>query len=173
MKPNPKAWLMPPKIKVYEALGCLADGRVEVVDDKTAKVWSSNKNKFYTVLYDGDRAIVANDNGSYWQRYLGYPAIAFLIKIGKIKHDEEVSRWLKAVNWQDINQKFRRDYEKTIEFVLKEVEKRGGSAEKLKKQVDDISRQIKQLKPVYYKTRLRPPKTIKDSQLIFDSVYPK
>lgn len=44
-------WLQPPIIKVYEALGALADDRIKVKGN-TAKVYSSSGNKFYTVTYD-------------------------------------------------------------------------------------------------------------------------
>jgi len=44
-------WKHPPIIKIYEALGSVADGRVEV-SGNTAKVFSSSGNKFYVVSYD-------------------------------------------------------------------------------------------------------------------------
>src|ERR1700733_3253094 len=60
-------WKQPPVIKIYEALGAVADGRVEVSGD-TAKVYSSTGNKFYDVTYDpAEQAIMTNDNGSYWK----------------------------------------------------------------------------------------------------------
>jgi hypothetical protein len=37
-------WKLPPIIKVYEALGCIADGRIHV-DGDSAKVYSSSGNK--------------------------------------------------------------------------------------------------------------------------------
>ena len=68
-------WEHPPIIKIYEALGAVADNRVEL-SENTAKVFSSSGNKFYDVSYDRDsNSIMTNDNGSYWKGYLGYPAI--------------------------------------------------------------------------------------------------
>jgi len=69
-------WKQPPIIKVYEALGSIADGRI-TVEGNTAKIYSSSGNKFYEVTYDPDTSsIMCNDNGSYWAGYLGYPAIS-------------------------------------------------------------------------------------------------
>ena len=44
-------WMIPPVIKVYEALGAVVDGRVELLDggDVDAKAWSFLRNKFYVV----------------------------------------------------------------------------------------------------------------------------
>ncbi|OHB17298.1 MAG: hypothetical protein A2749_00855 [Parcubacteria group bacterium RIFCSPHIGHO2_01_FULL_45_26] len=69
--------------KVYEALGAITDGRVEVIGN-TAKVYSSSRNKFYDVAYDASKnasrpdsgqAIMSNDNSAYWKGELGYPAM--------------------------------------------------------------------------------------------------
>lgn len=111
-------WEHPPVIKIYEALGSVADGRVEV-SGNTGKVFSSTGNKFYEVSYDpGTKAIMANDNGSYWKGYLGYPSIAFLMKIGALSYDDKIATILKGVAWKDINQKFKNNFEKTLEFIL-------------------------------------------------------
>src|SRR3989339_2007322 len=111
-------WKHPPIIKIYEALGAVADGRVEV-GGNTAKVFSSSGNKFYDVSYDKEKnAIMANDNGSYWKGYLGYPAIAFLMKTGVLSFDEKTASLLENIAWKDINQKFKNDFDKTLEFIL-------------------------------------------------------
>ena len=111
-------WKQPPIIKVYEALGAVADGRVEVAGN-TAKVYSSTRNKYYDVAYDPEaQAIMTNDNGSYWKGYLGYPAIAFLMQIGVLSYDEKVGELLKGIAWKDINQKFKNDFDKTLAYIL-------------------------------------------------------
>ena len=46
-------WAIPPKIKIYEALGCMGDKRIEV-SENTGKVFSSSRGKYYTVNFDGD-----------------------------------------------------------------------------------------------------------------------
>ena len=111
-------WHHPPIIKIYEALGAVADDRVEVLEN-TAKVYSSTRNKYYDVVYDpNNQAIMANDNGSYWKGYLGYPSIAFLMKIGVLSYDQNIGESLKDIAWKDINQKFKNDFDKTLEYIL-------------------------------------------------------
>lgn len=111
-------WKHPPLIKIYEALGAVADGRIEVTGDQ-AKIYSSSGNKFYTVRYDPTtKSIMANDNGSFWKGYLGYPAIAFLMKIRVLPYEEEVGVLLKDINWKDINQHYKNDFDKTLGFIL-------------------------------------------------------
>jgi hypothetical protein len=113
-------WKHPPIAKIYEAFGAVADGRVHV-SGNSAEVLSSSGNKFYTVTFDPiSRAIMANDNASFYKGYLGYPAIAFLMLIGEIKYSTVVSTKLKGIAWKDINQMFKNDFEKTIAFILKE-----------------------------------------------------
>ena len=112
------AWGTPPDIKVYEALGAVSDGRVEL-DGDTAKVWSSSRNKHYDVSYDPEaHAIMSNDNASYWKGDLGYPSIAFLMARGVIPYDEELGALMSNIAWKDINQQFKNDFAKTLAFIL-------------------------------------------------------
>lgn len=110
-------WQHPPVIKIYEALGAIADKRVEIAGN-TAKVYSSSGNKFYGVSYDpANNAIMANDNGSYWKGYLGYPSIAFLLKIGLLDLRPDLADLLKGIKWKDINQRFKNDFAKTLSHI--------------------------------------------------------
>lgn len=116
-------WKPAPRVKLYEAIGAVADDRIrDIADDgsvKTAKVYSSSGNKYYDVSYDQSAsAIMCNDNGSYWKGYLGYPAIAFLMKMGILSYDPKIGELLKGVAWKDINQKFDNDFEKAVESIL-------------------------------------------------------
>ncbi|MFA6315274.1 MAG: hypothetical protein WC648_02825 [Candidatus Paceibacterota bacterium] len=129
-------WKHPPIIKIYEALGSVADGRVEV-DGNTAKIYSSSRNKYYDVLYDPNNgSIMTNDNGSYWKGYLGYPAIAFLMKIGSLSHDPDLAELLKGIAWKDINQKFKNDFDKTLEYILSD------KTDDNRKQLEDYARKV-------------------------------
>lgn len=104
--------------KVYEALGTIADGRMELTGN-TAKSYSSTRNKFYTITYDPEKnAIMSNDNSSYYKGELGYPSIALLMKLGVLSYDKECADILKGVAWKDINQKFKNDFEKALDFIL-------------------------------------------------------
>ncbi len=112
-------WKQPPLIKIYEALGAVADDRIHL-SENTAKVYSSSGNKFYDVSYDPEKqAIMANDNGSYWQGYLGYPSIAFLFKAGLLEFRPDLAELLKDIKWKNINQMFKDDFEKTLEYIEK------------------------------------------------------
>lgn len=114
-------WKHPPIIKIYEALGAVADERVHL-STNSAKIYSSSGNKFYTVDYDPNaRAIMVNDNGSFYKGYLGYPAIAFLMLSGEISYSPKVAEYLKDIPWKDINQKFKNDFDKTLEFILNDM----------------------------------------------------
>lgn len=63
-------WTHPHISKLYEALGTIADGRVEIDPNNRnkAKIYSSSRGKFYEISYDPENhAIMANDNASYWK----------------------------------------------------------------------------------------------------------
>lgn len=114
-------WSIPPIEKVYEALGSVADGRVEI-SGNTAKVFSSSGNKSYDVIFDPDaRAIMMNDNASYWKGYLGYPGIAYLMAIGELSYDPEIAKLLAGIPWKDINQKFKNDFTAALEYILENL----------------------------------------------------
>jgi hypothetical protein len=131
-------WKLPPIIKVYEALGCVADGRIKV-EGNVAKVYSSSGNKFYTVTYDPAlNSIMCNDNGSYWQGYLGYPAIAFLLKAGIIPYSQSSANLLKDIMWKDLNQSFKNDFDKTEKYCKNLVVERHGNLPLLLKEIEAI-----------------------------------
>jgi hypothetical protein len=119
-------WKMPPLIKIYEALGALGDGRVRLDDERHASVLSSDRSKTYHVETSADgREISSNDNASYWQGYLGYPAIAVMLKRGLCALRPEAVSALNGVPWKELNQRFRHDYSRTIGEVLRRAEERG------------------------------------------------
>lgn len=120
---------MPPPIKVYEAIGAIGDRRVRAIDDaqKAWEVGSSDGAKKYRVEISGDgQEISSNDNASYWQGYLGYPAIAALIARGKLHASVEATRMLAEIPWKELNRRFKNDYERTTAEVARTVAERGG-----------------------------------------------
>lgn len=136
-------WKHPPIIKIYEALGSVADNRVEV-SRNTAKVYSSSGNKFYDVSYDSEKnAIMANDNGSYWKGYLGYPAIAFLFKVGLLDLKPDMADLLKGIKWKDVNQKFKNDFDKTLLYIEESLNVE--EKEKLSAYVQEVDQKITKL----------------------------
>ena len=111
-------WRIPPLIKIFEALGAVADGRVEIIDDFHAKVTSSSGKKIYDVSFDLQTCeLSVNDNGSYYQGYAGYPALAFLMIRGFLPFNEKLSVNLKGIQWKQLNQENKNDFDKTVAFL--------------------------------------------------------
>lgn len=117
-------WKYPSATKIYEALGAVADNRIEV-SGNTGTCYSSSGNKHYDITYDPIlNAIMSNDNTSYWTGELGYPAVAFLLKSGVLEYRHDLAELLKGVAWKDINQKFKNDFDAALEYVLQDMEAR-------------------------------------------------
>ncbi len=151
-------WKIPPKIKIYEALWTIADNRIELIDNEI-RVYSSSRNKYYNIRYDEkENAIMANDNGSFWQWYLGYPSIAYLMYIGKISYDNKFAQALKGIDWKDINQKFKNNWEKTEELVNSIIEEKGLVLSEFLEEIDNIQKQIIDLDINKLGKRKKPPK---------------
>jgi hypothetical protein len=150
-------WKLPPPIKVYEALGSIADSRV-TLHDGGASVGSSSGNKVYEVTYDRvSKEIGANDNASYWRGYLGYPAIAYLLMTGTIPYDQHVAVSLRGIPWKDVNTKFKNDYEKTLGYVEEHIAKAQGDASAVRNQVGSIMAQLAALPLKRGQSRPKPP----------------
>jgi len=148
-------WKHPPIIKIYEALGSVADNRVEV-SGNIAKVYSSSGNKFYEVSYDAEKnAIMANDNGSYWKGYLGYPAISFLFMAGLLEFRPDIANLLKGIKWKDINQKFKNDFNKVLQYIEEPLS--AGDKEKLSVYVQEVDRKITELDLSLLGEKITPP----------------
>ena len=131
-------WKLPPKIKIYEALGAIADGRIEI-SGNSAKVYSSSRGKFYTATFDPTTSgIMCNDNGSYWADYLGYPAIAYLLATGVIPYSPTSAVLLKDIKWKDVNTQFNNDWAQTEQYCHKLVKERGGNLPSLLADIDSI-----------------------------------
>ncbi len=151
-------WKLPPKIKIYEALGCLADGRLKKIDNDI-RVYSSSRNKYYTVQYDENKnAIMANDNGSFWVGYLGYPSIAYLMKIGKLPFNQQYSKALKDIPWKDINLKNKNNFAKTILEVDEILKQKDVDLKKFYNFLDKIKKTIKEKGLVLLGAKQRPPR---------------
>jgi hypothetical protein len=119
-------WKMPPIAKVYEAIGALGDGRVTITDSTRASVKSSDGSKLYEVEISGDgREISSNDSASYWQGYLGYPAIAVMLARGLYGPRADVVKALSGIPWKELNTRFRNNYDRTIAEVLQQAEQNG------------------------------------------------
>lgn len=150
-------WLIPPKIKIYEALGAIGDKRISIKSNE-AEVFSSSGGKSYLVKYDPkSNSILANDNGSYWKGYLGYPSIAFLMLKGILRYDQKFSEALKGIQWKDVNVKFKNDFEKTEKYVQELLLKNGINLDEFLSEVDNIHQRIKEIKFKILSPKIKPP----------------
>ena len=148
-------WDTPPIIKIYEAIGAVADSRLQL-SDNTAKCFSSSGNKYYDVIYDPEKnAIMTNDNGSYWKGYLGYPAIAFLLQKELLPYNKELALTLKGIPWKDINQELKNDFEKTLAFILEPLDKKPRT--NLEDYAVSLLTQVIELKLEKLGKRIKPP----------------
>jgi hypothetical protein len=112
-----KPWNPPPPLKIYEALGALADGRVNEAGAGQATVTSSEGNKRYTVAWDSaTRTIASNDNASFWQGYLGYPGLAYLMLKGELPFDPALAARFAGIEWKKINTSLK-DPAKVVQFL--------------------------------------------------------
>lgn len=139
-------WNTPPTIKIYEALGCIADERI-IEENNIVKVYSSSGNKYYTIEYDEKKnAIMSNDNGSYYIGYLGYPSIAYLMLNNTLSFNEEYAQALKGIHWKDLNTKYNNDYFLVEEYIHKEhLEKYNINIAEFRMLVERILEEIKKL----------------------------
>ncbi len=107
-------WKIPHKIKIYEALGAIADNRLEI-SSSGVKLYSSSRNKFYSIVYDSKtNSIMCNDNASYFEETLGYPAIAYLMEVGEIDYNKLYSQALKNIYWKELNSKYDKNKGKGV-----------------------------------------------------------
>ena len=150
-------WKIPPKIKIYEALGCISDKRI-IEEDGEIHIYSSSKNKFYIVKYsESENSIMCNDNGSYYKNYLGYPSIAYLMYIGKIEYNEKYSRALKGIKWKDLNQKYNNDFKKTEKNIRNSLILQGINLKEFDEELDRVMNQIKKLNLNLLGNKIIPP----------------
>lgn len=137
------SWALPPIEKIYEAYSAIADGRVKLLGGY-AEVSSSDYSKQYTVEWNGG-VYYSNDNASYWQGYFGYPVIAVLMLQGRLKYDCAVPEYFKSVNWKQLNSQYKNKYDKAADSVLERLASEGKDIESIKRDVENIYGQIKQL----------------------------
>ncbi len=150
MAPNlAEPWKMPPLAKIYEAIGAIGDGRVRLEDERRATVVSSDRSKTYQVEISEDgREISSNDNASYWQGYLGYPAIAVMLVRGLYPVRQEVIAALSGIPWKELNRRFRNDYERTVDEVMRRAEERGFDSGFIATQAGAVLSRLREFAPL-------------------------
>ena len=144
----------PPLIKFYEAIWCIADERIEIQDNNwlfdswviEAKIFSSSKQKFYTVKYsESENAIMMNDNWAYWKWYLWYTWIALLLQIGKLELKREFLSYLKWIKRKDINTKNKNDFDKTKQEVDEIIVSMWWDLDWFQKYLSDLENKVRKL----------------------------
>mgnify|MGYP001772501258 CR=1 FL=1 len=123
----------PPRIKILEAAGSIADGRVKILRDEASRVeaivGSSLGDRSYRVVLSiaGPKAVMASsdDNGTRFRGYIGYPIVAVMMLKGLLPRDPVVEEALRGVQWRVLNERFK-SYERVLEEVFKSVESRLG-----------------------------------------------
>jgi hypothetical protein len=150
MAPNARPpWKMPPLVKIYEAFGALGDGRVQLEDERHGQVLSSDRSRTYRVEISADgREISSDDNASYWQGYLGYPAIAVMLARGLCPVRSEVISALTGIAWNELNRRFRNDYTRTIEAAMKRAEERGFDPRMIAAEAETVLAKLNEFAPL-------------------------
>ena len=143
----------PPIEKILEAYTAIADGHVKLENDQ-ALVTSSNEAKTYTVPFH-DNTYTSNDNASYWQGYLSYPGIAVLMLQGKLPYDKELAQQFAGVDWNKINQEYKRNYAQAADAVMTA---KGIDKKKAETELHHVYDALKQLPIIVKRGSLRPPK---------------
>ncbi len=113
---------MPPRIKVLEALGAIADGRVEVINENEALIRSSDGTRTYKVYVNvSRREIDSTDNGTVYRGYVGYPIISFLMIKKLLPVNERLMQSLRGIPWKKLNEEYK-NYAKVMEVIIRDRE---------------------------------------------------
>lgn len=149
----------PPKDEhlIYEALSAIADGRIELIDDNTAKCTSTSRGKYYTISYEEPNLIMSNDNMAFYREEVSYPMVAMLLELGKFKYDTGILTSLKGIKWKDINQKNKNDYMKSVREVLKGLKSQSVDTDLIKAEVKKIFHWIIRLGLNKLGSKVKPP----------------
>ncbi|MCP1225855.1 hypothetical protein [Sebaldella sp. S0638] len=148
---------LPPVEKIYEAYSAISDKRI-VMEENSAKVFSSDKSKEYTVTWNDD-IYSSNDNASYWQGYAGYPMIAVLMLQNRISFDSSVTEFFKNINWKELNAKYKGKYSKAVDEIMEGLKNSGVDTDKIYEETDKIFEELKNLDIQCKRSSLRPPKS--------------
>lgn len=142
----PEYLRQPPRIKVLEAIGAIADGRVKLIDDNTAEVISSQGDRKYTVSVDVPRRIAcSSDNGTVYRGYVGYPIISVLMIKGELPYDQKLADSLKGINWRMLNEKYKKY--KLVEDHIKAILRfKGIPGNKVDEFIKDVLTKLKAMK---------------------------
>lgn len=151
-------WQKPHISKIYEALTAIADSRIELVGENSARCYSSSRGKFYEVHYDPTtESVMSNDNTAYYTDAVSYPMLALLMVKGKIHYNQKLLGMLEGIHWKDVNQKFKNDYDQAIEHVLADLEAKGVEVDFVRSEVLKIYEVAANVKLNRLGNKIKPP----------------
>ncbi len=126
---------LPPRIKILEALGAIADNRVKILSESEAIVVSSEGDRSYRVYIDLEKRVAeSDDNGTRFRGYIGYPIVAFLMLKGLVPFEERISDALRGVKWRQLNERYK-SYAVVEDLLLKELESKSIDPESVRKYI--------------------------------------
>ena len=128
---------LPPRIKVLEALGAVVDGRVRQVGEGRCEVVSSEGDRTYRVVVEGEFAY-SDDNGTLHRGYVGYPILACLMAEGRLPVDAELGKKLRGIPWRRLNEQYRR-YEEVLRHIYAE---RGIDRQRAEVYINEVLRRL-------------------------------
>lgn len=138
----------PPRIKVLEAMGALADGRIEVLQGNFFRVISSDGSRVYNVYVEefsrGMFRACSTDNGTVYRGYVGYPIISAMMLLGYLRRDEDVERALSGIPWRKLNEELKK-YALVESEVMRSVSFKGVSQARIRTFVDVVMEKLRSL----------------------------
>ncbi|MEM4345610.1 MAG: hypothetical protein QXI02_01795 [Candidatus Caldarchaeum sp.] len=136
----------PPRVKVLEALGAVAGGRVRLLSDKQAEVDASEGRRTYRVYVDVENHVAeSDDNGTVFRNYVGYPIIAVLMAAKILPYYEEIAKPLAGVRWRSLNERYK-SYRVVESLVKKKLAEHGIRSDKVDEAITAVLSMLEQLK---------------------------
>ena len=146
---------MPPRIKVLEAAGAIADGRVFIEEKNSrirATVIGSDGSRRYRVVVErsGEREVrvYSTDNGTKLRGYIGYPIIAVMMVTGLLPRNKKVEEAFKDIEWRKLNETYKK-YATVMEIVMRKAETRGVTRGEVEKYISRVLRNLEGQRVIY------------------------
>jgi hypothetical protein len=137
---------LPPRIKILEALGAVADGRIKILDEYRAQVVSSEGDRTYDVYVDLSRKIVdSSDNGTVFRGYIGYPIISVLMIKRVLPYNERLAEGLKGIRWRELNERYK-SYALVEKLIKEQLARKGFSLEEIDRYVDEVMKSLEKIR---------------------------
>lgn len=131
---------LPPIEKIPESYSAIADHRVQIYEGY-ADVISSNYEKQYRVYFH-DETYTSNDSATYWQGYPGYPIIAVWLLQGILPYDETCANQFQTIDWNALNIKYKRHYDKALASLYETWVKEGIDVLPLQENITHVYEQL-------------------------------